>query len=160
LAVTGGTRRLDVAGAYDDPARTTPRRRDMTTRVQHALLAVATMFLAGCATMGAPAPLAQGDWVIARWNAEDPHWYPAIVTGREGDQLALQYDDGDIGVQEARNVRPFTWAAGSRVECRWQGGDSWYRGTIAEMAADRFHINVDYDDGDKEATDTSKCREP
>lgn len=130
----------------------------MTTLMHRMALAAAVMFLAGCATMGS-APLGTGDWVVARWTDEDPYWYPAIVATRQGDELALHYDDGTDGVQPARNVRRFGWRAGSRVECRWQGG-SWYRGRIAEMAPDRYNINVRYDDGDSEATNTSMCREP
>jgi hypothetical protein len=129
------------------------------TLVRRALLAAAALFLASCATIDGT-PLAAGDWVVARWTEQDPNWYPAIVTGREGDDIALQYDDGDVGIQDARNVRLFDWAAGTRVECRWQGGGVWYPGVIAEMAGDRYHINVNYDDGDREATDTSKCRQP
>lgn len=122
------------------------------------VLAVSALFLAACATVE-NVSLGAGDWVVARWTEEDPYWYPAVVTSRTGDDLSLQYDDGDAGVQPARNVRRFAWRDGTRLECRFMGGQ-WYRGAITQMAPDRYHINVRYDDGDTEATDTSKCRQP
>ena len=98
--------------------------------------------------------------MVARWTAEDPYWYPAVISQRVGDDISLRYDDGDVGVQPARNVRRFAWADGTRLECRFAGGPTWYPGVIAQMAPDRYHINVRYDDGDVEDTDTSKCRQP
>lgn len=121
------------------------------------VLAVSALFLAGCATVE-DIPLGAGDWVVARWTEADPYWYPAIVTSRIGDDLSLQYDDGDAGVQPARNVRRFGWRNGTRLECRFSDG-GWRGAVIAEMAPDRYHMNIGYDDGAAEATDTSKCRE-
>lgn len=122
------------------------------------VLAVCALALAGCATVE-PVSLGAGDWVVARWTEEDPYWYPAIVTSRTGDELSLQYDDGDAGVQPARNVRRFGWRDGTRLECRGADGQ-FRRAVIAEMAPDRYRINVRYDDGAAEDTNTSKCRQP
>lgn len=122
------------------------------------VLAICALALAGCATADS-VPLGAGDWVVARWTEDDPYWYPAIVTSRMGDDLSLRYDDGDAGAQPARNVRRFAWRDGTRLECRFQGG-AFQRAVIATMAPDRYRINVRYDDGAVEDTDTSKCREP
>ncbi|MGH6951691.1 MAG: hypothetical protein ACREH4_12510 [Vitreimonas sp.] len=122
------------------------------------VLAVCALALAGCVTTD-PVPLGAGDWVVARWTQEDPYWYPAIVSSRTGDELSLRYDDGDIGVQPALNVRRFDWRHGTRLECRFEGG-AFQPAAIARMAPDRYRINVRYDDGATEDTDTSKCREP
>lgn len=123
------------------------------------VLAVCTLVLAGCATVE-DVPLGAGDWVVARWTEEDPYWYPAIVSSRTGDELSLRYDDGDVGAQPARNVRRFDWRDGTRLECRLGGGGAFQRAVIATMAPDRYRINVRYEDGGAEDTDTSKCREP
>jgi hypothetical protein len=129
----------------------------MTTVARTLVFAFAAAVLAGCATIE-PTPLGAGDWVVARWQQDDPYWYPAIITSRVGDEISLQYDDGDVGVQSPRHVRRFDWRVGTRLECRY-AGRAWYRGVIAGMAPDRYHIAVLYDDGDREDTDTSKCRE-
>lgn len=121
-------------------------------------LAAAAFALISCATTpSAPAPLTTGDWVLARWQ-EDREWYfPAIVTTRTGDELALQYDDGDVGTQPAENVRPFDWQEGTRLSCRWTD-NNWYPARITRMAQNRYDILVLYDDGDKGEINTSRCR--
>jgi hypothetical protein len=89
----------------------------MNSVLKTVALAAAAIMLTGCATVSAPAPLAQGDWVLARWQ-DDREWYfPAVVTTRTGDELALQYDDGDSGTQPAENVRPFDWNVGTQLSC-------------------------------------------
>ena len=131
----------------------------MNTAIKSIVLAAAMSALAGCATVGADVPLGAGDWVVARWTAEDAYWYPAVITSRVGDDISLQDDDGDAGVQPVRNVRRFAWANGTQLECRWTDGQ-FHRAAIAEMAPDRYHMNIRYEDGALESTDTSKCRQP
>ena len=130
----------------------------MTASIKGMVLAAAMASLAGCATVGGDVPLGAGDWVVARWTQEDPYWYPAVITSRVGDDISLRYDDGDAGVQPVRNVRRFAWADGTRLECRSEGGP-FQRAVIAQMAPDRYNMNIRYDDGAVEATDTSKCRQ-
>jgi hypothetical protein len=122
-----------------------------------AVLAAVAFALLGCATAGMPRPLAEGDWVLAHWQEDDVWYFPAIVSARTGDQVAVQYDDGDVGTQPASEVRAFDWAVGTRLECRWSD-ERWYPARIAQMNEDRFNIRVHYDDGDKEDTNTSRCR--
>lgn len=127
----------------------------MKSFLKMATAAAAAFALLGCAT--APAPLATGDWVLARWQ-DDREWYfPAIVTARTGDELALQYDDGDSGAQTAANVRPFDWQVGTVLSCRWSD-ENWYPARITQMSPNRFDIRVQYEDGDKGELNTSRCR--
>lgn len=122
-----------------------------------AAIAAFSLTLLGCATASAPAPLAQGDWVLARWQ-DDREWYfPAIVTARTGNDLALQYDDGDTGTQSAENVRAFDWDVGTHLSCRWSD-ENWYPARITQMSPNRYDIRVRYDDGDKGDINTSRCR--
>jgi len=124
-----------------------------------ALIVGASLMLAGCATAPTQdtAQLGAGDWVLAHWQEDRTYLWPATVTAREGDVLTLQYDDGDSGTQTIDAVRAFDWAPGTRLECRWSD-DVWYWGTIAQAGASRADFRVLYDDGDKEATNTTRCR--
>lgn len=130
----------------------------MTSILKTAALVAATLWLAACATTSATQqPLAQGDWVLARWQ-DDREWYfPAVVTSRTGDDLALQYDDGDTGTQSAENVRAFDWQVGTALSCRWSN-EQWYPARITQMSPNRYDIRVAYDDGDKGEINTSRCR--
>jgi hypothetical protein len=129
----------------------------MNSLLKTVVLAASAFLLLGCATTSAPPPLAQGDWVLARWQ-DDREWYfPAVVTTRTGDELALQYDDGDTGTQPAENVRPFDWAVGTQLSCRWSD-EQWYPARITQMSPNRYDIRVLYDDGDKGEINTSRCR--
>ena len=122
-----------------------------------AIAAVALM-LSGCITLRPPPALGAGDWVLARWQPEDPYHYPAIVTERVGDDLSLQYDDGDVGVQHVRNARRFDWRAGTRPECR-SAGTGFRSAIITELASNRIDIDIRYDDGVVESTTTAACRD-
>jgi hypothetical protein len=122
------------------------------------VIAATSMLLASCATVGSTTTLNTGDWVLARWQEDRTYYWPAIVSSRSGDMVTLQYDDGDVGTQHVGNVRAFDWGPGTRVECRWQDGPTFHPGRIATMEPDRYRIFVHYDDGDQEATDTSRCR--
>ena len=122
-----------------------------------AFLFAASLMLAGCATAPQSAQFNAGDSVLAHWDEDRTYLWPATITAREGDTLTLQYDDGDIGTQSIGDVRAFDWAPGTRLECRWSD-DVWYPATIAQTGASRADFRVLYDDGDKEATNTSRCR--
>jgi hypothetical protein len=122
------------------------------------VLAAASVALSGCVTLRPPPALGAGDWVLARWQPEDPYFYPAIVTERVGDQISLQYDDGDAGTQAVRNVRRFDWRAGTRLECRWVD-ESFKPATITELASNRVDVQIRYDDGGAQATTTAACRD-
>jgi hypothetical protein len=121
------------------------------------LAAAAAVLMSGCATMGGGADIAEGSWVLAKWIPGDTHWYPAIVTGRDGNQVSVKYDDGDDSTQPISNVRPFTWTTGARVACKFES-EVYENATITRMAADRINIDLTYEDGRTESTTTADCR--
>ena len=97
----------------------------------------------------------QGDWVLSRDKGGD-YWFPGIVQGLDGDRVSVAYDDGDRETLSLVNVRPYEWAIGRRVECNFKGTGNWYPGVIASLSGGTIGIN--YDDGDKERTNTGRCR--
>lgn len=131
--------------------------RIMKTALRAVVLAAMSV-LSACATSGGATSFNEGDWVLARWQEDEAYYWPAIVASRRGDHVDLRYHDGDVGDQHIAKVRAFDWRPGARVECRWADGAIFYPGRIAQMSDDRRRIEVAYDDGDKESTDTSRCR--
>ena len=47
-----------------------------------------------------------GDRVLAMWPVEVEWWYPGVVCLVAGDEVEIQYDDGDRGVVTAGDVMP------------------------------------------------------
>ena len=101
----------------------------------------------------------RGDWVLARWQG-GPYWFPCVIESREGTMLSIAYDDGTKETLALDKVRPYDWALGTRIQCRWKGGGEWYAGKITAISRDGVTIDVAYDDGDKEQTRTGACRAP
>jgi hypothetical protein len=99
----------------------------------------------------------RGDWVLARWKGE-AYWFPGVVQSRDGDWVTVAYDDGTRETLRLREVRSYDWRQGSRVQCQWNGGNDWYEGRITAMSGDGVTIDVLYDDGDRERTQTAACR--
>ena len=121
----------------------------------HKILGIA-LFCLGCLSIASSARANQiGDRVLGQWE-EDGMWYPARIHSIEGNAIDLNFDDGDIGVVKPSQVRPIDWREGTRVECNWENGGTYYPGVIAEMESDRIHIQ--YDDGDEEDATISRCR--
>lgn len=113
------------------------------------------IFSLGFLSMILPAKASQvGDRVLAEWT--EGLWYPARIHSIEGDEIDLNFDDGDISVVNQSQVRPIDWEEGTQVECNWQNGGTYYPGVIAQIDGDRIHIQ--YDDGDKEYATISRCR--
>ncbi len=104
---------------------------------------------------GSVAAQAPGDRVLARWAA-DGHWYPARVTAVEGG-VQVAYDDGDVAVVAASDVRLIDWKVGSRLQCNWQNKGQYYGGVVGEMKGET--ITFQYDDGDRETMTISRCRQ-
>ncbi|WP_309391020.1 tudor domain-containing protein [Chelatococcus sambhunathii] len=118
------------------------------------ILLVAASAAAVVAPSGAFAQ-SKGDWVLGRWKG-GAYWYPAVIQRVDGDQLTLQYDDGDRETTALAKVRPYDWTIGKKVECNFQGKGDWYPGTISSLGGEA--IGIAYDDGDKERTKTGRCR--
>lgn len=117
---------------------------------------------AALACAAALAPLAasaqsRGDWVLAPWQTGN-YLFPGVVQSASGGQVVVRFDDGSSRTLPRSVVRRFDWRAGTAVECRWQNGQRWYRGRITAMGADGATMDVLYADGDRERTNTGRCR--
>lgn len=99
----------------------------------------------------------QGDWVLGKWRGGD-YWFPGVVQSRSADEVTIAYDDGTRETVYLRQVRPYDWDVGTRIECRWGGGKEWYAGKIAGVSKDGTKLEVKYDDGDSERIATGGCR--
>ncbi|MBN8728025.1 MAG: DUF4537 domain-containing protein [Xanthomonadales bacterium] len=99
----------------------------------------------------------QGDWVLARWQGAG-FWFPGVVKSVRGDMITVSYDDGMSDTRPLREVKPYDWRVGTRVECQWQSGNDWYPGRITAADKDGESLAIQYDDGDRERTRTGKCR--
>lgn len=99
----------------------------------------------------------RGDWVLGQWQGGD-YWFPGVVEQRSRNSVTIVYDDGTRETVSLRQVRPYNWRVGTWVQCRWQGGRDWYAGKIVGESRDRTHIDVLYEDGDREQLPTGACR--
>lgn len=120
-----------------------------------AMLALCSAMFAAAALQAAE--LGKGDWVLAQYRGS-AYWFPGVVESTDGDAVTIVYDDGERETRPANQVKAYNWREGSRVECRWKGGDEWYPGRIDSVGGDGESIHVSYDDGDAERTKTRHCR--
>lgn len=118
------------------------------------LILTGALLLLICVGASAQSP---GDWVLGNWR-NGGYWFPGVVQSHDGDNVTIVYDDGTRETVSSKQVRPYTWALGTRVECRWSGGKSWYGGEITGISKDGTQIDVNYDDGDHERIATGGCR--
>jgi hypothetical protein len=103
----------------------------------------------------APIEVHVGDLVLGRWKS-GPYWYPANVAAVREGAADLRYLDGDNEATPLGRIRAFNWQVGTSVACNWKGGGKYYPGKIANIQG--MDVNIDYDDGDKEATKVAACR--
>lgn len=117
--------------------------------------------LAAACALSSTSALAQraGEWVLAPWQGST-QLFPGVVQSNSGGQVTVQFDDGDVATVPSDQISFFNWRAGTRVECRWRNGETWYGGRITTMSADGVTMDVAYDDGDRERTRTGLCRAP
>jgi DUF971 family protein len=106
-------------------------------------------------TAVAASPWITGDRVFGRWGG-DWHWYPATVQSMKDGQVHVIFDDGDQEHLPPERVVKLEVRVGQRVLGRWQRGPIYYPGKITRVEGER--IWIDYDDGDKEATDVAWVR--
>ena len=104
--------------------------------------------------------LGEGSSVECRWK-NGSTWYPGVITEKTGNQVFINYNDGDkenttLDKCRASGAASDTLEVGSAVSCNWKGGGTWYPGVIAEKTGSKVFIN--YNDGDKEHTNLSMCR--
>ena len=91
-----------------------------------------------------------------RWRGGSA-WYPGVVESVSGNQVTIRYDDGTRETRPANQVRPYDWRVGTHVSCLWTDGN-WYRATITAMDPGGLEIDVLYEDGDRQRTQTGRCR--
>jgi hypothetical protein len=91
-------------------------------------------------------PWSVGDRVFAPQGVSWLH--PGRITKIEQRKYYVRFEDGTANWFDAIQLRTFVLDVGSRVYCRWQGGDVYYPGKIAQRKGDTYLIH--YDDGDKE----------
>jgi hypothetical protein len=96
-----------------------------------------------------------GDRVLARWAA-DGMWYPARIAQVAGSEVTVTYDDGQVAIMDAADVRAIDWAAGSRLQCNWKNQGLYFKGEVA--ARDGEQLTFVYDDGYRESLTISRCR--
>ncbi|MGH8028404.1 MAG: tudor domain-containing protein [Arenimonas sp.] len=123
----------------------------MTVRnVMRALVALGLLF-AGTVLARAP-----GDRVLARWSG-DGLWYPARISQIAGGDVGVAFDDGDVAVVGAADVRGIDWHPGTRLQCNWKNQGRYYSGAVAAMEGEQ--ITFHYDDGYDETMTISRCRQ-
>lgn len=96
-----------------------------------------------------------GDRVLARWPREKSWWYPGVVVG-DGTITEVQFDDGDRSMVPTDEMRPLEVAVGTKLQCRWKGGEGYFAGKVAAVHGHALHIA--YDDGDQEITSVCMVR--
>lgn len=97
-----------------------------------------------------------GDWVLAQWQGGSD-WYPGIIERVSGNQVTIRYDDGTRETRPLNQVRRYDWQTGTRVVCRFTDG-RWYPAAITGMHPGGLTIDILYDDGDRQRTNTGRCR--
>lgn len=112
-------------------------------------------FLALALLAGAAGARDVGDRVLAVWAA-DGMWYPARITAITGREVTVAFDDGDVAIMDAADVRAVDWGAGSRLQCNWKNQGPYYWGKV--LSLDGEAITFAYDDGYKETMTISRCR--
>ena len=98
-----------------------------------------------------------GDWVLGQWRGE-AQWYPGVIVARAGTNVTIRYDDGSTEIRPVNQVRPYDWRAGTRVTCQWTDGN-WYGAILTRTYPDGLTIDVRYDDGVNQRTQTGRCRQ-
>ncbi len=88
----------------------------------------------------------------------DGFFYPAEILSVDQDKVIVHFLDGPERMVTPELLKPFNLRVGTVVDCRWKGGQNYFRGQITELDGDRTHIA--YEDGDKEWTTLRLVRIP
>ena len=107
--------------------------------------------------------MVKGTEVEARYGG-GANWFKGVIDRvNNNGTYNITYNDGDrernvskelirvaaVEASSASGAFDQSFDVGSKIECRFQGGDSWFPGTISKANSDgTFYI--DYDDGDVE----------
>ena len=118
------------------------------------VLAALLASLAGGATTASAQDT--GDWVLAPWQG-GPGLYPGVVQSRHGNTARVRFDDGSVASVPVGRLRAYDWRVGTNVDCKWTDG-SWYAARITAMGEDETTIDIVYEDGERQRTNTGSCR--
>ena len=119
---------------------------------------ILAVVLGSCALLSPQMAAAQeiGDWVLSPWRDSD-YYFPGVIVAASGAQVTVRFDDGTKESRLASDVVPFSWQVGSMVECQWKDGQ-WYDAEIRWLSDDGYTMQVRYEDGVVQRTNTGKCR--
>ena len=95
------------------------------------------------------------DRALVKWRQDD-FWYPATIQQVDGERLYVRFDDGDKEWTVPDHVMEIDIDVGDRVYGKWQEGNYYYPGKVAEKRGEEIYVH--YDDGDKEWTTISMVR--
>jgi len=99
-----------------------------------------------------------GDRILARWEGGD-FWFPGTVHSRNGDTIAIQYDDGMSEIRPSDQVKPLDWDVGSAIHAVWDGNGAWFACHIVRIDGEGRNLRVRFDDDDTEQeTPSGRCR--
>jgi len=115
-------------------------------------------------------PFREGERVEGNYRGHHL-WYPGVVGRVHGDgTFDLNYDDGETEAhvggalvryrpstpELAELPLPVNLVEGEKVEANYRGHGKWYPGTVVAIHEDGS-VNIDYDDGEKEARVPVSC---
>jgi hypothetical protein len=92
-------------------------------------------------------PWHQGDRVLAPW---EPHFlYAGTIAMIEGQQVLIEFDDGDSGWVQLGQLRPLTVKEGQEVLVRRSGGQGFYfHGTVIRVRDQDVCLHFDGSQGE------------
>jgi hypothetical protein len=98
-----------------------------------------------------PLQVGEADRVQARWQGGQAY-YPGRVAWCRGDEIRIDYDDGEqetVSTRLIRVIRPedIPWKVGDRVLANWVPEPFFYPARVTAVSADGF-IAVAYEDGE------------
>lgn len=89
-------------------------------------------------------------------RSDDEYWYPAFVTGRQGDEYKVMFANGRRTIGVARYITADTIRPGLTIEVNWKNQGRWYPVKVAMRQQDK--ITVTYDDGKTERAELALIR--
>lgn len=102
-------------------------------------------------------PFEDGDRVLA-YDC-DEYIYPADIVQIEDEQrIIVQYLDGPERMLTPELIKRFDVRPGLKIECRYNGGQHFFPGTLQKLEGERVHVK--YDDGEEEWTSVRLLRIP
>lgn len=86
-----------------------------------------------------------GDRVLARWNPQDPFYYPGTVQAVTATEIQVFFDDGDRAGVPHDKVQKIDIEKSGKVFARWQGGPAYYPAQVLERHGENLLVEYDED---------------